>query len=106
MASLRITLFSALTGFLLVLLAPWAAAQAPAGNTPLRGYIDIPGPGAVVVPPFALAGWAIDLQATGPTVGVDAVQVWIAPPAGTFTLLGFAQLGIERADVAAIYGPA
>ena len=52
---------------LLLSLPQFAAAQPAMG-------IEAPAEGAVVVPPFAISGWAVDLRATSST-GIDAVAI-------------------------------
>ena len=44
--------------------------------------LDTPVLGSEVVPPFVVAGWAIDLAAWSGT-GVDAVHVWAYPTPGS-----------------------
>jgi hypothetical protein len=55
--------------------------------------------------PFAVAGWAADLDDDQRT-GVDAVHVWAYPVGGGDPIfVGLAALGGTRPDVAAVYGP-
>jgi hypothetical protein len=65
--------------------------------------IDTPSAGASTGQPFAVAGWAIDRDATSGT-GVDAIHVWAYPSSGSAIFLGTAQLGAARNDVGGIYG--
>jgi hypothetical protein len=72
--------------------------------TGARMSIDTPGAGAVVLQPFTLAGWAIDLGGSSGT-GVDAVHVYAQPIGGAPTFLGVASYGGARADIGGIFGP-
>ncbi len=68
--------------------------------------LDTPVLGSEVVPPFVVAGWAIDLAAWSGT-GVDAVHVWAYPTPGsgaTPLFLGVADPGGVRPAVGASYG--
>ena len=70
--------------------------------------LDTPVLGSEVVPPFVVAGWAIDLAAWSGT-GVDAVHVWAYPSPGsgaTPIFLGVADPGGVRPAVGAVYGDA
>jgi hypothetical protein len=74
------------------------------GSTPSM-VIDEPLANATVTQPFTVRGWAIDTSAAQGT-GVDAVAVWATPAAGGESkLLGPAQYGSERGDIAATFGP-
>jgi uncharacterized repeat protein (TIGR03803 family) len=67
-------------------------------------WIDTPGNNATVVLPFAIQGWAIDLDADTVT-GVDAVYGWAIPgTGGPSILLGAATYGGLRPDVGAAFG--
>jgi hypothetical protein len=68
-----------------------------------RMSLDVPGNGASLQAPFAVAGWAIDLAAAN-GAGVDAVHVWAQPSQGPAIFLGVANYGSARADVGGIYG--
>ncbi len=65
--------------------------------------IDAPGT-APVTPPFTVSGWAIDANApTG--AGIDAVDVWAQPQnGGAPVLVGVANIGAARLDVASAAG--
>jgi hypothetical protein len=71
-----------------------------------RMTLDLPSDDQVVGGPFQVAGWAIDLSAgSGNGSGIDVVHVWAAPLAGGAPIfLGAAQYGLDRPDVAALYG--
>jgi len=69
-----------------------------------RMAIDTPTAGSINPQPFTLAGWAIDQAATTGS-GVDAVHIWAFPAAGgAATMVGAANYGTARPDVAAVYG--
>ncbi len=68
--------------------------------------IDTPAAGSSVAQPFALSGWALDMQAPSGT-GVDTLHVWAYPNPGSGAagiFVGAAQYGIPRPDVGAAYG--
>jgi glucose/arabinose dehydrogenase len=66
--------------------------------------VDAPSPGADIGQSSYVAGWALDLGSDG--VGVDAVHVWAFPTDGSSPVfLGHSELGWQRADVAAAFGP-
>ena len=73
------------------------------GHVGAQVVIDIPAPGQDLVQPFALGGWAADLDAVAGT-GIDVVHVWAYPAAGPPIFLGSAQNGGSRPDVAAVHG--
>lgn len=78
----------------------------PKGSGP-RGphvVIDVPGQGEIAQP-FAVAGWAADLDARAGT-GVSALHVWAYPTddPGSPQFLGAPTYGGQRPDVADIYG--
>jgi hypothetical protein len=85
-------------------------AQPPPIGSPVPGstpsmVIDEPLANATVTQPFTVRGWAIDTSAPQGT-GVDAVAVWATPASGGESkLLGPAQYGSERGDIAATFGP-
>ncbi|HET7219362.1 MAG TPA: fibronectin type III domain-containing protein [Vicinamibacterales bacterium] len=68
--------------------------------------IGLPAPNARVRTWLSVGGWAVDVRSTsGP--GMDVVQVWAYPNPGsgeTPLFLGNAQYGIDRADVATVFG--
>jgi glucose/arabinose dehydrogenase len=65
--------------------------------------LEVPANG-VLRAPFAVSGWAIDPDAAGGT-GIDQLQVWAVPFAGGSPIfLGTPSAGMNRPDVAAIYG--
>lgn len=67
--------------------------------------IDTPTSGATVSSGFAIAGWAIDRDATFGT-GIDTVHVWAYPVGGGAPrFLGVAAYGGLRSDVSALFGP-
>lgn len=73
-----------------------------APGTPLMA-LDTPTNQASTGQPFAIAGWAIDLDATtGP--GVDLVHVWAIDATGAGTFVGAAPTGGARPDVGAAFG--
>ena len=66
--------------------------------------LESPGAGAVVRQPFTLAGWALDATATD--TGIATLHVWAFPASGAAPqFLGVAEMGDNRPDVAAIFGP-
>src|SRR5262245_5668671 len=64
------------------------AIDTPLGTAPLQGVVDV-------------VGWAGDAAASADS-GVDAVQLWVGGPPGEGTLLGEAQVGLSRPDLAEI----
>jgi hypothetical protein len=73
-------------------------------STRRRIALDLPADDQAVSGPFQVAGWAFDLTA-GSGSGIDVVHVWAAPLAGGAPIfLGAAQYGLDRPDVAALYG--
>jgi glucose/arabinose dehydrogenase len=72
-------------------------------STPLMN-IDLPGNGATVRQPFAIAGWALD--ATSPTgTGITTLHVWAFPASGAAPrFVGVAGYGGARPDVGAAFG--
>jgi hypothetical protein len=68
--------------------------------------IDVPRSQQAVAQPFALGGWAADLNATTGT-GIATVHVWAYPLAGgPPVFLGATAYGGARPDVAAVHGDA
>jgi hypothetical protein len=65
-----------------------------------RGAIDTPAENAAVNGTITLTGWALD-ESAATSVGVDRVQVSLSG-----TDLGSAEIGQQRPDIAAAYGPA
>jgi YVTN family beta-propeller protein len=65
---------------------------------------------ATMQEPFSVGGWAMDENAFsngtafGDT-GIDAIHVWAYPASGAPIFVGAASLNLDRADVAALYGP-
>ncbi len=80
-----------------------AAAPASSGKAKAVINIDTPKSGQDVSGSFELSGWAIEESATGST-GITAIHVYNGPAAGEKNMLGVAQYGISRPDVAAKYG--
>ena len=75
------------------------------GHMGTQVVVDTPRPQQDAAQPFALAGWAIDLDAAAGT-GVDALHVWAYPlTGGPPIFLGAADYGGSRPDVAAVHGP-
>jgi len=71
-----------------------------------RMAVDLPGAGASLTQPFAIAGWALDAGAPGGT-GVDAIHVWAYPNPGSGAapiFVGVADYGAQRPDVGAAFG--
>jgi YVTN family beta-propeller protein len=66
--------------------------------------------GAVRQEPFTITGWAIDENAFNdgtviPSTGVDQVHVWAYPAGGAAPILvGLATYGVNRPDIAALFG--
>jgi hypothetical protein len=76
------------------------------GHVGAQVVIDTPRPLQDLAQPFALGGWAADLDAAAGT-GIDALHVWAYPRAGGAPVfLGAATYGAGRPDVAAIHGEA
>jgi hypothetical protein len=74
------------------------------GHVGPQVVIDSPTPQQDVGQPFALGGWAADLDADQGT-GIDTLHVWAYPLAGgPPVFLGVATDGGARPDVAAVYG--
>ena len=79
-------------------------------------YIDLPVAAAHVTQPFALSGWAIDIDGSSwgffslmpnPGPGVDVVQVWAYPNPGSGAapiFVGSASYGTARPDVNPVFG--
>src|SRR5947209_3645724 len=74
------------------------AAPAHAGTAIVQ--IDNPSPGEQNMSPAWIAGWAIDTSAASGT-GIDVVRVYLDGDMTTGRLLGQANYGGDRADVAA-----
>jgi glucose/arabinose dehydrogenase len=69
-----------------------------------RLAIDNPAQNARVVPPFAIAGWALDTSASS-GVGVDTIHIWAFPAGGgSPVFLGVPALGGIRPDVGSFFG--
>jgi glucose/arabinose dehydrogenase len=65
--------------------------------------LESPVQGSRVKQSFVLSGWAIDAGAVTP--GIATLHVWAFPQSGSPQFLGIANYGVNRPDVAAIYGP-
>ena len=66
--------------------------------------IDVPGNGAAVRQPFAIAGWALDATAQTGT-GITTLHVWAFPASGAAPrFVGVAGYGGARPDVGAAFG--
>jgi hypothetical protein len=66
--------------------------------------LDVPGAGQTVAQTFALGGWAVDL-AHPSTAGVSFLHVYAFPSDGSPPIyLGAPATGVNRPDIAAIYG--
>jgi hypothetical protein len=76
-----------------------------AGSQPMpRMTVDLPAPDSTVSTPFSVWGWAFDEAALVGT-GVHSIHVWAyRADWSTPVLLGYAALGGDRPDVAAVYG--
>ena len=74
------------------------------GHIGAQVVIDAPHSQQELAQPFALGGWAVDLDAaSGP--GIDTLHVWAYPlTGGAPVFLGTAGYGGLRQDVAAIHG--
>ena len=74
------------------------------GHIGAQVVIDAPRAQQELAQPFALGGWAADLDAaSGP--GIDTLHVWAYPlTGGAPVFLGMATYGGARPDVAAIHG--
>ena len=68
-------------------------AQNAGGNGVIWLQIDAPNADTQVLPPFVVAGWALDEQAVGGTTGMSSVDVWAVPPSGDPIFFGSATLG-------------
>jgi hypothetical protein len=74
------------------------------GHLGAQVVIEIPKSQQDVAQPFALGGWAADLDAPAGT-GIDALHVWAYPlSGGAPVFLGTATYGGARPDVAAVHG--
>jgi Viral BACON domain len=74
------------------------------GHVGTQVEIDTPRSQANVTQPVVLTGWTADLDAAGGT-GIDTVHVWALPRhGGAPILVGTADLGGVRPDVAAVHG--
>jgi hypothetical protein len=74
------------------------------GHIGAQVVIDTPRVQQDLAQPFALGGWAADLDASTGT-GIDAIHVWAYPlTGGAPVFLGAAALGGVRPDVAAVHG--
>jgi len=71
---------------------------------PLLGAVDVP-PGDLSASALPLSGWVLDPNASGSS-GVDGVSVYLGAPADNGPLLGQAQLGQARPDVASHFANA
>jgi hypothetical protein len=71
-----------------------------------RIALDNPQPGTQVTPPLVVSGWALNPEpAVGQGTGIDGVDVWAFPAAGgSPVFVGAASYGVERPDVAALFG--
>lgn len=65
--------------------------------------VDTPGAGASVGGNFELAGWAVEQSAADAT-GITAVHVYNGPANGEQNMLGVAEYGLSRPDVATSLG--
>jgi len=66
--------------------------------------VEAPLPGATMLMPFTLGGWALDHGATTGN-GIDGIDVWAFPAAGgTPTFVGSIAPNVSRPDIAAVYG--
>ena len=74
------------------------------GHVGPQVVIDTPTPQQAVGQPFALGGWAADLDAPGGN-GIDTLHVWAYPVgSGAPVFVGTATSGLSRPDVAAVHG--
>ena len=74
------------------------------GHVGPQVVIDAPTAQQAVGQPFALGGWAADLDALSGT-GIDTLHVWAYPASGGAPVfVGTATSGGPRPDVAAVYG--
>ena len=74
------------------------------GHVGAQAVIDTPRSQQDVAQPFALGGWAADVNAATGT-GIDTLHVWAYPlTGGPPVFLGTATYGGARPDVAAIHG--
>jgi hypothetical protein len=76
-----------------------------ATNVPVnRMTIEASAPSSTLTGPFTVSGWAFAENAND--TGIDAIHVWAIPIAGgPARWLNVATLGIDRPDVAAVFGP-
>lgn len=67
-------------------------------------FVDAPGPGSTITPPFAVAGWAVDTRAANDN-GIDTIHIWAVPTNGSAAVfVGIAIPDTDRNDVAQIFG--
>ncbi len=67
--------------------------------------VDLPSPNQQLSGDFELAGWAVEQSAMDST-GITAIHVYDGPASGEQNMLGVAQYGIARPDVASNFGKA
>jgi DUF2075 family protein len=67
--------------------------------------VDLPSPNQQLSGDFELAGWAVEQSAMDST-GITAIHVYDGPANGEQNMLGVAQYGIARPDVASNFGKA
>ncbi|MBE3092209.1 MAG: N-acetylmuramoyl-L-alanine amidase [Chloroflexi bacterium] len=67
--------------------------------------VDLPSPKQQLSGDFELAGWAVEQSAMDST-GITAIHVYDGPANGEQNMLGVAQYGIVRSDVASNFGKA
>src|SRR5262249_1426649 len=107
---LALLVLPALAGPAPVLAGPPTPAEPPASEPvrnaagPTQTAVEGRGEGAVLAPPrpLTIAGWAVDPAAvsTAAPAGVAAVHVYLNGEAGRGQLLGGAEIGLPRPDVA------
>src|SRR5690242_13322333 len=97
----RRLLHAALPGGVLLMTRPAPAVRAQTGAVELA--VESPAPGTEVSGTVRIVGWALDHNSPADP-GIDSVLVYAGGDASTGTLLGTAQFGLDRPDIAQRFG--
>ena len=82
-----------------------STSYASSGKPKALINVDLPSPNQQLSGDFELAGWAVEQSAMDST-GITAIHVYDGPANGEQNMLGVAQYGIARPDVASNFGKA
>ncbi|GAI57977.1 unnamed protein product, partial [marine sediment metagenome] len=82
-----------------------STSYASSGQPKALINVDLPSPNQQLSGDFELAGWAVEQSAMDST-GITAIHVYDGPANGEQNMLGVAQYGIARPDVASNFGKA